>query len=217
VCDLLPAGDELAEAEQRAQARWLVQSLTTRAGENGQNGHGAEPGPDARFLFRQAFHASPLLDRYDYVLFDCPPRLTTTAVNALACSDFLLIPALLDQLSVDALPRTLAHLDRLAHLSQARLLGVVGNRARLRGDNVIVRQRGSYDGLLNGVRLSKYTRSEPFRVMVKDSSEIGEAANEGSIAAAEEEGMELFNDLADAVESGVKSAMPEEMQVGRSQ
>ena len=42
-------------------------------------------------LFRsRALH--PLLDRYDYVLIDCQPTLGLLTVNALACSDGVVIP-----------------------------------------------------------------------------------------------------------------------------
>lgn len=74
-CDFIAADESLAEAELRAQARWLITKM-----------------PDARFLFRRLFHSQEVMSHYDIVLFDCPPRLTTACVNALGCSDFLLVP-----------------------------------------------------------------------------------------------------------------------------
>jgi cellulose biosynthesis protein BcsQ len=99
--DFIPAFDDLADVELREEARWFV----TRE-------------PDVRFLFRRLIHTPAILDRYDYVFFDCPPRLTTAGVNALACADGLLIPVTLDQQSVQAIPRTLRWLQRLPQVSQ---------------------------------------------------------------------------------------------------
>lgn len=213
VCDLIPAEDELAEAEQRAQARWLVQSMRPSAGASPNGKNAVAVTPDARFLFRQAFHASPLLDRYDYILFDCPPRLTTACVNALACCDFVLMPVLLDQLSVDALPRTLSYLGRLSAVSRARLLGIVGNRARFHGENLIARQKNSYDGIARAIP-QLGVRALPFRATVRNSANVEEAANAGSVAAATDAGMAFFKDLADAVEQGVRDALPDPVTSG---
>ncbi|MBW3654449.1 MAG: AAA family ATPase [Actinobacteria bacterium] len=143
VCDVVGASEELAEAEHRAQARWLLNV-----------GAGAKADVhDARFLFRRCFHLPEVFAKYDVVLFDCPPRLTTASVNALGCSDFVLVPLLLDQLSVEALPRTLAWLERLPEVSRrARLLGVVGNRARYYRGELRKRQRDLFERLPDTIR-----------------------------------------------------------------
>jgi len=129
-CDFIAADESLAEAELRAQARWLVTKT-----------------PDARFLFRNFFHSADILEHYDFVLFDCPPRLTTACVNALGCSDFLLVPVLLEQGSVEALPRTLTWMTRLPHVTRARLLGVVANRVDFYGKKPVSAQQTIYDYL----------------------------------------------------------------------
>ncbi len=49
---------------------------------------------DIRYLLRGALHHShEAQERYEYVLIDCPPRLTTACINALAASDFIIVPA----------------------------------------------------------------------------------------------------------------------------
>jgi cellulose biosynthesis protein BcsQ len=179
----------LAEAELRAQARWLI----TRT-------------PDARFLFRPLFHSQDLLKSYDFVLFDCPPRLTTACVNALACSDFLLLPVLLEQGSVEALPRTLNWLTRLPHVSKARLLGVVANRVELRGNKPISAQQTVYDYLPETLKRAGFHEQAVFRAIVKNQRSLVEAAAfEGRIAAAEDAGAELFETVTDEIEKGVRS------------
>lgn len=42
---------------------------------------------------------SPLLDKYDYILLDCPPSLGLITINALVAADYLFIPMLADTMS----------------------------------------------------------------------------------------------------------------------
>jgi cellulose biosynthesis protein BcsQ len=86
---------------------------------------------DIRYRLRAALHAPNLRDDYDVVLIDCPPRLTTGCINALAASDYVLIPVLLEDTSAEAVPRILGWLKRFQTISCAELnvLGVVGNKA----------------------------------------------------------------------------------------
>jgi cellulose biosynthesis protein BcsQ len=186
-CDFIAADETLAEAELRAQAHWLV----TRS-------------PDARFLFRRLFHSKEVLSEYDFVLFDCPPRLTTACVNALSCSDFLLVPVLLEQGSVEALPRTLNWLTRLPHVSRARLLGVVANRVDLYAGKPVSSQQTIYDYLPETLRRCGFHGKEIFRAIIKNQrSMIEEAANRGQIAAAEG-GLSMFEGVTTEVEKGAR-------------
>jgi cellulose biosynthesis protein BcsQ len=186
-CDFIAADESLAEAELRAQARWLVTKT-----------------PDARFLFRRLFHAQDVLTRYDFVLFDCPPRLTTACVNALGCSDFLLVPVLLEQGSVEALPRTLNWLTRLPHVSRARLLGVVANRVDLYAGKPVNAQQTIYDYLPETLKRSGF-HGDVFRAIIKNQrAMIEEASLQGRIAAADDGGLNLFAGVTDEVEKGVR-------------
>jgi cellulose biosynthesis protein BcsQ len=185
-CDVVAADDSLAEAELKAQARWLVSGK-----------------PDARYLLRQAFHEDQLVSRYDWVFFDCPPRLTTACVNALACCDYLLIPVLLERGSVAALPHTLGWLNQLRHVTPARLLGVVANRAEFRGENMIAAQRDIFTYLPLQMERSGFAAKDVFRSVVRHNrNKIESAANDGRIAAAEDEGLELFQPVVAEIEKG---------------
>jgi len=107
--------DSLEETENRLMVEWLLDR--TR--------------PDPRFFLREAVH-DPGLD-YGYVLLDCPPRLTTACVNALAASDFVLIPVVPDPVSTRAAENLLRTLQRFrAELCpEVAVLGVVPNMVRL--------------------------------------------------------------------------------------
>src|SRR5262249_3841576 len=97
-----------------------------------------EHGPDDRLYLREALHDLPSKGGpwgYSYVLIDCPPRLSTACINALAASDFLLIPVLLDATSARSVPNLLRMVRRLRapHLfPDLNVLGIVANRVQLR-------------------------------------------------------------------------------------
>jgi cellulose biosynthesis protein BcsQ len=90
---------------------------------------------ELRFLHRKILHQPYVFQNFDLVLFDCPPRLTTSTVNALAASDFLVLPTGLHPNDVDAVPRTLRWLEKLQALDafQARLVAVILNRTFRKG------------------------------------------------------------------------------------
>jgi cellulose biosynthesis protein BcsQ len=120
-----PVDEDFADIENQLMTRWS----------SGVAQH------DVRYLLRRALHSTSLRQHYDLVLIDCPPRLTTGAINALAASDYVLIPVLLEEDSAAAVPRMIAWLKRFQSASCADLniLGVVGNRAYPR-KNLISRQ-----------------------------------------------------------------------------
>ncbi len=123
-CSLLAnsdSGDEdradgLEETETRLMAEWLFDP--TR--------------PDPRFFLRDALHSKE--NPYRYVLLDCPPRLTTACVAALAASDFVLIPIVPDALSTRAVENLLRTLKRFREnlLPELFILGIVPNMVRVR-------------------------------------------------------------------------------------
>ena len=115
---LAPVNEEFADVENRLMARW----------------HAGLSEDDVRYRLRHALHTRDLRYHYDVVLIDCPPRLTTGCVNALAASDYVLIPVLLEETSTEAVSRTLSWLKKFRDKVCAGLdvLGVVGNKANPR-------------------------------------------------------------------------------------
>jgi len=85
---------------------------------------------ECRFLFRSLFHADEILAEHDIILFDCPPRLTASAVNALTSSDLYLIPTLANRPSMAAVKNTIKRLNALgkAGIPMPQLAGIVYNR-----------------------------------------------------------------------------------------
>ena len=115
---IVPASDDLAYAELNLTLGWLL-----RQGER-----------DARFLLRKALHLIGANKAYDIVLLDCPPLLNISCVNALAASDYLLIPTLLSTKAIERVPALLKAVSRpefVTHVNpHLKVLGVVANRTR---------------------------------------------------------------------------------------
>lgn len=107
------ADDELDQCDFRQQALYAIQHS------------------EVRFHHRRLLHQPAVFEKFDFVFFDCPPRLTTSSINALAASDWIVVPTGLDPNDVEAVPRTLRWLEKLqtqAHVDfHAKLGGVILN------------------------------------------------------------------------------------------
>lgn len=53
----------------------------------------------------------PLLDEYDFICIDCPPQLSTLTINALACTDKVIIPCKTDYLAYRGLKQLIETID----------------------------------------------------------------------------------------------------------
>jgi cellulose biosynthesis protein BcsQ len=106
----------LEETENRLMADWMI-----RRDER-----------DVRFFLRESLHGIGIESHFDFVILDCPPRLTTSTINALAASDFVLVPTVLDPLSANSVTPLVKSLREFRPLfPQLKLLGVVGNQSKL--------------------------------------------------------------------------------------
>lgn len=113
----IPAYYDLAQAENRAMiewllplsdrtlVRWLLAALRL-----------VDPKPprvkgDVRYALAEALLDPQVQSNFDLAIIDAPPRLTTAHVQAMCASTHLLIPTILDSLSVDAVAR---YVDQIA-------------------------------------------------------------------------------------------------------
>lgn len=111
---LVATSDKMAYAELNLTMHWLL-----RLGKR-----------DTRFLLRRALHQKRITNEYDIVLLDCPPLINTGCVNALAASDYVLVPVMPSRKAAERVPQLLKTLrvlsSRINPLIQ--LLGMVLNR-----------------------------------------------------------------------------------------
>jgi cellulose biosynthesis protein BcsQ len=156
------AVSSLEETESRLLAEWTVRPEAA----------------DVRLFLREGLHAAALARRYDYVLLDCPPRLTTACVNALAASDFVLIPVVPDALSTRSVPELLRSLSALRGCVAPDLavLGVVANLATLLRGELIRQEAEVWESLPYGLGAVWDGRVHFFSTKVPDKSQFGRAA-----------------------------------------
>jgi cellulose biosynthesis protein BcsQ len=77
---------DLAKIETRLFMQWLVEEFKK----------------DLRYVLRDLLLSEQVQRRFDVVIIDCPPRLTTAAMQAFCASTHLLVPTKLDNLSGSA-------------------------------------------------------------------------------------------------------------------
>jgi chromosome partitioning protein len=111
---MVPSADSMAYAELNLTMQWLL-----RLGRR-----------DTRFLLRKALHQKRVTRRFDIVLLDCPPLFNTCCVNALAASDYVLIPVLPSQKATERVPLLLERLKGLHRIinPELQVMGALLNR-----------------------------------------------------------------------------------------
>jgi cellulose biosynthesis protein BcsQ len=111
---LVATADTLAYTELNLTFKWLL-----RIGKR-----------DPRFLLRKAMHLRMVSRKYDVVLLDCPPLMNVSCVNALAASDYVLIPVMPSKQATGRVPALLRTLRSFReNLNQdLKILGVLANR-----------------------------------------------------------------------------------------
>jgi len=94
---LITATYSLARLENRLMLRWLSQHETE----------------DIRYNLARALLSPEIEQKFDLVLIDAAPRLTTGTINALCASTDFIVPTILDGLSTETLPGFLRQTKRL--------------------------------------------------------------------------------------------------------
>jgi len=145
---------------------------------------------DPRFRFRQHLHQLQVFEDYDLVLFDCPPRITTSVVNAVACSDYVLIPTKLDTGSVEAIPRTLSWMKSLGEICPAEVLGVIASHVRIVSGKPIKDDKDSYEYLRKVIQYDGASGKLLFREVVASTNKAVNGTAE--LASGTEDGRKVF-------------------------
>jgi cellulose biosynthesis protein BcsQ len=190
------AAATLEDAEMRLMARWLL----------GQ-------GTDVRMHLRRALHSPWIQGHFDYVLLDCPPRFSTACVNALAASDFALVPVLLDRTSAVSAPNLLRKLKRFRDcgvMPSLEVLGIVANDVRFLRGELIKSQAQTWDDLVVPCEEAWGRKVHFFKAKIKHSSDVAAAADRhehqkdtGTFAAFHDDLKPLFTDLMKEMEGRV--------------
>jgi chromosome partitioning protein len=183
---ILATNDDLTDVEEHVKARWLLNPESM----------------DVRFLLRTALHDPQIQDRFDVVLLDCPPRLSTACINALACSDWVLIPVLLDRISTEAVPRLLEwlrHLKARSLCPHLNVLGVVANRTQQK-TKLSVKENGVWEELQPRAANNWGAPVYHFERFIPSSQVIADAASQSTFAAHHSALEPLFFELTEEIQ-----------------
>jgi cellulose biosynthesis protein BcsQ len=159
---------------------------------------------DVRYRLRRALLSDEIADNFDLVLLDCPPRLSTACINALAACDYVLIPVILDQLSAEAAPRLLRWLRKLKYEDRVcpdfSVLGMVADKVQdARGPST--RQRDVWDSLAVQSTDAWQEPVHRFATSIPEWTEFAQAASQNTFAALDGRAgarfLDLFNELQD--------------------
>jgi cellulose biosynthesis protein BcsQ len=166
---------DLARVENSEMVRWLIGDETS----------------DIRYRLADVLLSDAVLNNFDIVLIDAPPRLTTASIQALCASTHVLIPTILDTLSADAVgyfgSQLKAHEALWPHLKVMGIVGTLTNRAQRTEEEPILRLAGdrlraALEGTTGRLRHleSNNTRFEfPYECSIRRSTPIARAANQG--------------------------------------
>lgn len=113
---LYAAYEDFLEVENRLMMEWIIQRNPA---------HG-----DVRYELHRKLQSPSVLDDYDLVIIDGPPRMTTGFVAGLCASTHLLMPTIADKLSAPAAIRFLKQLQQLGPelFPATAQLGIVPSR-----------------------------------------------------------------------------------------
>jgi cellulose biosynthesis protein BcsQ len=176
--------DRLAYAELNLTMQWLLRVCKR----------------DTRFLLRRGLHQRRVAKRFDVVLLDCPPLINTCCVNALAASDYVIIPVTPSRKAADRAPQLLYTLKKLCAVINPDLLvaGLLANRTH--GVQLTQKEQYLWDNLLVQCKDQWEEPVNSFKTVIRQSPEI--ATSENDFRPAEEGGdlYRMFHGLAKELE-----------------
>jgi chromosome partitioning protein len=182
-CALVPTADELTYAELNLTIRWLLRDSRR----------------DPRFLLRKELHLKRVTNNFDVVLLDCPPLINVSCVNALAASDYVLIPILPSKQATARVPVLLERLKEFRDNinPSLKVMGIVCNRtlrSELTADeeNRLTRLRGQCVDVWG----EEVRQLDTF---IRQSREVRTAEDERRPLGQGDEMREVFGALADEV------------------
>jgi cellulose biosynthesis protein BcsQ len=101
---------DLAQAENRVMIEWLVGNRKS----------------DVRFRLADILHDDMVRKAFSLIIIDSPPRLTTGAIQALACGTHLLIPTILDEPSSEAVVSFIRQIETFREKKICSKLSYIG-------------------------------------------------------------------------------------------
>jgi cellulose biosynthesis protein BcsQ len=133
--------------------------------------------------------------RFDVVLLDCPPLFNTCGVNALAASDYIIVPVVPSKKAAERVPLLLERLQSLHQIinPQLQLLGVVLNRTH--GSSLTAWEQDLWTDMLENAKDHWRLPVHAFETSIRQTTEVREGETEFSPPAPGSELHSLFSRL----------------------
>jgi chromosome partitioning protein len=91
---------------------------------------------DVRYTLAEILHSKTVRSAFDLIIIDCPPRLTTSEIQAFCASSHLLIPTIFDRTSAEAVASLCDQIETLKKANicpHLKYIGVAGTMWRADG------------------------------------------------------------------------------------
>jgi cellulose biosynthesis protein BcsQ len=146
-------------------------------------------------------HQKRVSNHYDIVLLDCPPFFNTCCVNALAASDYILIPVLPSQKAAERVPFLLQRLKRLCGVinPDLQIVGVLLNRTR--GHQLTAWEEDLWRDLQERSKDQWKLPVHAFQTFIRQTNEVRDSENEFLPPVPGSELHTLFNKLVAELEA----------------
>src|SRR5258708_15729124 len=131
---VITAHYDIAQADNRVMVEWLLQ-CSHRTAEDLRHAlidrlkGKLSRTPDVRYTLAEVVHSHVVQKAFDLIIIDCPPRLTTSKIQAFCASSHLLIPTIFDRTSSEAVVSLCEQVETLKHAGicpYLEYIGVVG-------------------------------------------------------------------------------------------
>jgi chromosome partitioning protein len=139
--DVITAYYDLAQADNRVMVEWLLKCHQRVPKTWRETASDLILGKffrteDARYILAEMLHSRSVQSAYDLVIIDCPPRLTTSEIQAFCAASHLLIPTIMDRPSAEAVASLCQQIDTLQkngicpHLQHVGIVGTMWQAGR---------------------------------------------------------------------------------------
>src|SRR5260370_721851 len=138
---IITAYYDLAQADNRIMIEWLLQCIHFGPGDlhhalvERLKGNLLRTA-DVRYTLAKILHSDIVQRAFDLIIIDCPPRLTTSEIQAFCASSHLLIPTIFDRTSAEAVVTLYDQIETLKragicpHLKYMGVVGAMWKRGR---------------------------------------------------------------------------------------
>ena len=186
VCSLVPTTDEMVYSETNLTVRWYLKDSKR----------------DPRFLLRKELQLKRVTNEFDIVLLDCPPFINISCVNALAASDYVLVPVMPSKQATDRVT-ILMHRLKEFHDNLNTDLKVMGFFANRTKESELTNDERNRMTALRDKCKDTWAAAPCFDAFIRQSVEIRKTEDERRPLSPDEELYASFVRLAKEVEARV--------------